>query len=62
MVINFFTRFTIKQTGLYDMASVYKERPLGYGIINAKFPDAKWHIMHVHKLLYLVHNKTDRTV
>jgi hypothetical protein len=34
-----------------------KKGPVGYGVINAKFPDAQWHTMHVHRLLYLVHNK-----
>lgn len=34
-----------------------KKGPVGYGVINAKFPDAQWHTMHVHRLLYMVHNK-----
>lgn len=34
-----------------------KKGPVGYGVIKAKFPDSKWHTMHVHKLLYLVHHK-----
>lgn len=34
-----------------------KKGPVGYGVIKAKFPDAEWHTMHVHKLLYLVQHK-----
>ena len=33
-----------------------QEGTIGYGIIKAKFSDAEWHTMHVHKLLYLVHH------
>ena len=34
-----------------------KKGPVGYGVIKARFPDGKWHTMHVHRLRYLVHAK-----